>query len=378
VRVVFLTHHYPRWPGDYSGAPLGALARALVRRGNSVRVIAPGEGSEGRRELEGVTVLRVPVGAKLASTLVDQDAFGARLRRPLGWCTFARLWRALRSAARREVAAGDVVHAHSWLPSGLATPAGAPTVLTVYPPDAALLRASRLARSRSRPVFRRAAVVTAVTRQASEAVQSLLGRFVAPTQVHPMPVDTRGRPWTRGGRGAVLLGRLDRHGRAVLALETVAFLASCGHELPLTIIGDGAGRPALKLRAERLGISALVRFLDPMPADQARSYLERADVALITARADGNATAALEALLSGVPVVACWDSGAAVEMVPESGAGRLSLPSAEALAESILSLKADPDRLAIGRLVGEAWRARLAPDHVAQVCEGWYRDVLAQ
>jgi glycosyltransferase involved in cell wall biosynthesis len=378
VRVVFLTHHYPRWPGDYSGAPLGALARALVRRGNSVRVIAPGDAAEGRTELDGVAVLRVPVGAKLSATLVDQDAFAARLRRPLGWCTLIRLWRALRSAARREVAAVDVVHAHSWIPSGVAAPTSVPTVLTVYPTDAALLRASRTARARARPAFHRAAVVTAVSRQASEAVQSMVGRFVAPEQVHAMPVETRGQPWTRGGRGAVLIGRLERHGRAELALETVALLASCGHNLPLTIIGDGAVRPRLKLRAERLGISALVQFLDPMPADQARSHLERADVMLVTARAEGNATAALEALLSGVPVVACWDSGAAVEVVPESGAGRLSLPSAEALAESILSLKADPDRLAIGRLVGEAWRARLAPDHVAQVCEGWYRNALAR
>jgi glycosyltransferase involved in cell wall biosynthesis len=378
VRVVFLTHHYPRWPGDYSGAALGDLARALVRRGNSVRVIAPGDAAEGRAELDGVAVLRVPVGAKLATTLLDQDAFAARLRRPLGWWTLIRLWQALRHAARREAAAVDVVHAHSWIPSGVATPTGVPTVLTVYPSDAALLRTSRIALARARPVFQRAAVVTAVTRQASEAVQSLVGRFLAPEQVQPMPVETRGQPWTRGGSGAVLIGRLDRHGRAELALETVAFLASCGHNLPLTIIGDGAVRPALKLRAERLGISALVRFLDPVPADQARSHLERADVMLVTARAEGNATAALEALLSGVPVVACWDSGAAVEIVPESGAGRLSLPSAEALAESVLSLKADPDRLAIGRLVGEAWRARLAPDHVAQVCEGWYRDALAR
>lgn len=376
MRVVFLTHQYPRWPGDYSGAALGALARALVRRGNSVRVIAPGDAAESRAELDGVAVLRVPVGAKLARTLADQDAFAARLRRPLGWCTLVRLWRALRSAARSEVAAVDVVHAHSWMPSGLAVPLDVPAVLTVYPSDTSLLRTSRTARARARPVFQRTAVVTAVSRQASEAVQSLAGRFVAPERVHPMPVETRGRPWTRGGNGAVLVGRLDRQGRAELALESIAFLASCGHDLPLTIIGDGGIRPALKLRAERLGVSALVRFLDSMPADQARGYLDRADVMLITARADGNATAALEALLSGVPVVACWDSGAAVDIVPESGAGRLSLPSAEALAENILGLKADPDRLAIGRLVGEAWRARLAPDHVAQLCEGWYRDAL--
>jgi glycosyltransferase involved in cell wall biosynthesis len=122
----------------------------------------------------------------------------------------------------------------------------------------------------------------------------------------------------------------------------------------------------------------LVRFVGGLPLDQARGHLGRADVLLYTARGDGAALAALEALMAGVPVVACWDSGAAVDIVPESGAGRLTLPSAEALADSVLELQADGDRLAMSRLVGEAWRARLAPDNVAELCEGWYRDALAR
>jgi hypothetical protein len=66
-----------------------------------------------------------------------------------------------------------------------------------------------------------------------------------------------------------------------------------------------------------------------------------------------------------------------VDVVPESGAGRLSIPSADTLAENVLDLLADIDRLALTRLVGEAWRARLAPDHVAQLCEVWYRHAVA-
>jgi hypothetical protein len=31
----------------------------------------------------------------------------------------------------------------------------------------------------------------------------------------------------------------------------------------------------------------------------------------------------------------------------------------------------------MARLVGESWRARLAPDHVAEVCHGWYREALS-
>jgi glycosyltransferase involved in cell wall biosynthesis len=115
-----------------------------------------------------------------------------------------------------------------------------------------------------------------------------------------------------------------------------------------------------------------------MPSDQARSYLARADLMLVTGRGQGTAVVAHEALIAGVPVVACWDSGAPVDVVPESGAGRLGLPSPQPLADCVLSLQADKDRLAASRLVGEAWRTRLAPDHVAQVCEGWYRGALGR
>jgi glycosyltransferase involved in cell wall biosynthesis len=166
--------------------------------------------------------------------------------------------------------------------------------------------------------------------------------------------------------------------RVDLAIETAAVLASCGHDLPLTIIGTGPERAVLERRAQSLGIPTLVRFAGEVSSEETRRQLERADLMLFTSQGDSVASAALQALISGVPVVACWDAGAAVDIVPAAGAGRLSLPAAEAMADSVLELQADPDRLAMARLVGESWRARLTPDHVAQLCEGWYRDALSQ
>jgi hypothetical protein len=260
----------------------------------------------------------------------------------------------------------------------MATPPGVAVVLTVQGPDAWLMRTSRAARAMARPLFRRVTIVSAVSKSIAETVQNLSGRFIGAEHTHPMPIESKGLPWTRGGGGAVLVGRLDGPGRVGLALQAAAVLASCGHDLPLTIIGDGPASAALQQLARRLGISALVRFTGAMPPDQARAYLARADLLLVTARAESSPVMAHEALISGVPVVACWDSGAPVDVVPEAGAGRLSLPSAEALADSVMSLQSDKDRLAISRLVGEAWRTRLAPEHVAQVCEGWYRDALGR
>jgi len=378
VRVVFLTHNYPRFPGDVPGAFLATLASALVRRGVEVRVVAPSDaGAGGEAELDGVVVRRVRYASAAGERIAYRGAMLAALKAPGGLRALAGLWRALRRAARDEMASGaDLVHAHWWVPAGLAVPPNTPTVLTVHGSDAAMLRRSRIARALARPVFRRARVVTAVSRELATWVQSGAGRFVEPAHVHPMPVDTQGYPWTTGGGGAVVVARLTPQKRVGLAIETVAFLASCGHELPLTIVGDGPERAALERQVDRLGIGPFVRFVGAVPPADVPAHLARADLMIFPATGEGFGLVAAEALMAGVPVVACWDGGGVLDVVPETGAGRLTLPSPEAMGDAILGLLTDPDRLAIARLVGESWRARLSPDRVAGVCEGWYREAL--
>jgi glycosyltransferase involved in cell wall biosynthesis len=378
VRVVFLTHNFPRWPGDLSGAFLGILANALVRRGVEVRVLAPSDQGQGGEEVvDGVSVRRVRYASAGAETVAYRGTMQSALRGPGGWRALAGLWRALRKEARRELDAGaDLVHAHWWVPAGLAAPPGAPTVLTVHGTDAALLRRSRIARALARPVFKRAKVVTVVSRELAGWVQNGVGRFVAPGHIQPMPVDTTAYPWTTGGGGAVVVARLMAQKRVHLAIETIAFLASCGHDLPLTIVGDGPERAALERLVDRLGITPFVQFVGAVPHTEIAGYLAHADVMIFPAEGEGFGLAAAEALMAGVPVVACWDGGGVLDIVPQAGGGRLTLPSPEAMSDAILDLLHDPDHRALTRLVGESWRARLAPDHVAEVCEGWYREAL--
>ena len=378
MRVVFLTHNYPRFPGDVSGAFLATLAGGLARRGVEVRVVAPSDqGQGGVGELDGVVVRRVRYAAARRETLAYRGTMQAALRGPAGMGALAGLWRALRRAAREELEAGaHLVHAHWWVPAGLAVPPDAPMVLTVHGTDAALLRTSRIARRLARPVFHRAAVVTAVSRELAGWVQNGVGRYVEPAHVHPMPVDSTGRSWTTGGGGAVVVARLTPQKRVALAIDAIAVLISCGHELPLTIVGDGPERPALERQVERLGITSFVHFAGAVSGSEVAGYLATADVMIFPAQGEGFGLAAAEALMSGVPVVACWDGGGVLDVVPEAGAGRLTLPSPDPMADTVLDLLGDPDRLALARLVGESWRARLAPDHVAELCEGWYREVL--
>jgi len=378
VRVVFVTHNYPRWTGDLSGSFLATLAEGLVRRGVDVTVVAPSDAGKGGEDRQGgVEVRRVRYAPARNESIAYRGTMQSAVRRPCGWLALAGLWRALRRAAREELARGaDLVHAHWWIPAGLAVPSSAPAMLTLHGTDASLLRRSPVARRLGTPVVRRARIVTVVSRELATWVQTTTGRHIPKEHIHPMPIDASRYTWTTGGGGLIVVARLTAQKRVHLALEALACLVELGHEVPLTIVGDGPERAALEGLAERRGITHLVTFAGAVPSEQVPAFLGKADLMLFPSEGEGFGLAAAEALVAGVPVIACWDGGGVLDVVPERGAGRLTLPAAEALADAALDVLHDPDRLAAGRAEGEAWRQRLAPDHVAEVCEGWYREAL--
>jgi glycosyltransferase involved in cell wall biosynthesis len=374
VRVVFVTHNYPRWPGDLSGSFLRTLAGALVRRGHQVRVIAPSDqGKGGEAELDGIPVERVRYAVPARETLAYSGRMQDAARTPGGAVALVDLWRAFRRTLRRELRAGaDVVHAHWWIPAGLAVPGGAASVLTSHGTDAALLRRSVIARLLARPVYRRAGVVTAVSNELAGWIQEATGRHIPKECVQPMPVETTGWPWTEADGGAITIARLVPQKRVHLAIDAIAALRTLGHPMGLTVIGDGPERPSLESLARRRGVDDLVHFAGAVPPADIPTALARAELMLLPAEREGFGLAAAEALMIGVPVIACWDGGGLLDVVPEQGPGRLALPVADAIADAALDILSDPDRLVAARAAGEAWRARLAPDHVASLCERWY------
>ena len=376
LRVVFLTHNFPRYAGDISGAFLATLARGLLARGHQIRVVAPSDGGHiGPDHLDAIPVRRVRYGRPDQETLAYRGTMAETALRPAGLLAALALGRALRRAAREEARSADLIHAHWWVPGGLAAPPEVPLVLTIHGTDGVLLQRSRVAAHLARPLFRRARVVTAVSETAARAIAAATGRMVDASHIHPMPVETdRYRTWSGGGGGLVTVARLTRQKRVHLALLALPFLQRT--DLPLTIIGDGPERGALEALAAARGIGHRVRFLGAMPPDLVAERLRDADVAVFPAEREGFGLAAAEALMTGVPVVACEDGGGVLSVVPADGAGRRARPEPEAIARAVEDLLRTPGSRDSARQEGARWRERLSPGHVAEVCEGWYREAL--
>lgn len=370
MRVVFITHNYPREIGDLPGAFLHPLATALAARGHDVRVVAPADrGNGGRAALEGIPVRRVRYAAAPRETLAYGGRMREAIRSPAGILALRALLHALREGARAEAVAatdGVVLHAHWWIPAGLAAPRELPSVLTLHGTDARLLQQHAVARWFGGRAIRRAGIVTTVSADLSRVVAETTGRRDVLDRVQPMPVESANRPWSRGGGGAVVVARLTAQKRVSLAIRAIAEL-----DLPLTIVGDGPLRQELEQLVLKLKLGGGVRFLGMLPSGDVARVLETADVMLFPAVAEGLGLAAIEAIMAGVPVAVCQDGGGVVSAVQAHGGGVVADPTPGALATAVRAARTAAYR-AEARRAGEIWRVELAPDRVAERFEGWY------
>ncbi|MFN2317147.1 MAG: glycosyltransferase [Gemmatimonadales bacterium] len=378
MRVIFLTHNYPRSPGDLPGGFLHPLALALRADGVDVRVVAPADrGQGGETVLDGVPVRRVRYAPAAWESLAYTGRLAEAIRTPHGLLALFGLWRALRAGARAEAAASRqpvVVHAHWWFPAGLAAPPELPVVLTLHGSDSRLLVRGSIGPRLGRRVLQRAAVITSVSTAMARTISSVTGRNLPPEQVQAMPMDTSRFRRSTGGGGIVTVARLTAQKRLHLLLEALARL---GDTPNLTILGDGPARPQLEALTTRLGLAARVRFVGNASPDQVAEQLATADLFVLPAEQEGYGLAAAEAVMSGVPVIVCTDGGGLLDVVARPGAGRAVPAEPMAIAAAITGLLAESGARDAAWEAGQAIRAHLDPIAAAHRVQGWYRQALA-
>lgn len=152
-----------------------------------------------------------------------------------------------------------------------------------------------------------------------------------------------------GGSDVALIavGRLDPIKRHDLLLDALANV----HEKirwRLTLVGDGPERGALESQARQLGIDSRVEFLGQR--DDVPELLSRADIFFLISDSEGMSLSLIEALASGLPVIAT-KVGNNSELVEHEHSGYLITPGSQPeLEAAIASLCADADhREELGR-----------------------------
>lgn len=174
------------------------------------------------------------------------------------------------------------------------------------------------------------------------------------------------------------LGGLDEGKRLDVWLDAAAAVRR-DIDAHFVIGGRGAKLPALKRRAAALGIGPHVTFAGTVPDEDLPSFYRLGDVFAIGSPTELQSLATLEAMATGLPVVAA-DAMALPELVGSGRNGYLFLPgSADGMAESVTRILQNP---AMARQMGAESRKIVERGHdvrgMPKRYETVYREVAAR
>jgi glycosyltransferase involved in cell wall biosynthesis len=383
MRALFLTHSFPREPGDAAGSFVLRLAVALRDHGVDVHVVAPsGDHLPATDRFDGIPVERFRYAPRRYEKLAYagnmhtqvRDSWGAKLAL-LGF-----LGSEFGSAVRaRRAFEPDVVHAHWWFPGGLVGTwlsglSGVPLVTTLHGTDVRLARGTAMARPLFRHVLQQSSAVTTVSRWLAREAETLVSGVR--TSVAPMPVATE--LFTPGGtrdpNRLLFVGRLTAQKGIEGLIEALALMR---HAASLDVVGDGPLAAKLMDRARGLGVGDRVRWLGQLTQPNLVDLYRHAAALVVPSTDEGLGLVAVEAQLCETPVVG-YDSGGLTDTVQHDRTGMLVPPGdVAALAAALDDLLDRPDR---GAELGRAGRmvalAGFAPESAARRYAGIYRSVV--
>jgi glycosyltransferase involved in cell wall biosynthesis len=385
MKVLFLTHSFPRQPGDAAGSFVLRLATALRGEGIDTSVVAPAApGLSDRDRLDDIPVERFRYAPRRFETLAYTGNMATQFH--ASWSArvtmLGFLGAEFRSAVRvRRDVEPDLVHAHWWFPNGLvgtwlARMANKPLVTTLHGTDVRLARTVAFSRPAFRHVMHHSAAVTAVSRFLASEAQEVVS---APAPiVAPMPVSAElfSPGGARDKNRLLFVGRLNKQKGIELLLHALSRFPNTS--VGLDVVGDGDDRAALEELARGLELDGRVRWHGALPQPKLADFYRSAAALVVPSVAEGLGLVAVEAQLCETPVVA-FDSGGLTDIVQHDRTGILvSQVDAGALAAALISLLERDDR---GASLGAAGRlhalATFAPESVARRYADIYRAAIA-
>lgn len=345
-RILIINHEFPPLEGGGANASF-FISRELVRMGWRVDVVTSDLGQLSPEEqLDGVALHRVP-----------------GRRRPLGPAALADLAIfALRGRSAALRLAGlhrpDVVLAFFGLPGGLVATAlrarlRVPVILSLRGTDVpgnnpeTYAIVHRILAPITRRVWARADRVTAVSTELGEVAR----RFLPGLNIEIVPngVDAdRFRPRDTGRAGGTVkilsVGQtILRKGHATLIAVLAEMAEGAKPDAELMVVGrQGPDHAELQEQARGLGVSDRVEFRGAVPKNEMPEIYQEADVLAHLSICEGMSNVVLEAMASGLPIVATRVGGMSSLVEPGRNGTLVAVGDVRAAAEGLRALVTDP------------------------------------
>lgn len=160
--------------------------------------------------------------------------------------------------------------------------------------------------------YRRSDVLVACSRSTRRCLSALSGRSIEEIPRIPVGVDVeRFRP---GGqeeisRSILFVGRLELRKGVDFLLDALPRVRRAVPDVRVFLAGRGRERSRLVRRCSELGLADHVAFLGPLSEDELTRWYGRCQVQVVPSLFEGLGIVALEAMASGLPVVATRGSG---------------------------------------------------------------------
>lgn len=399
LQLLFLTQTYPRFEGDTAGPFIRDLARALVRGGDRLTVLTPhAEGVAAAWDDGGVEVVSFRYAPERREVLGYGRSLEADERVKGAAALAAPLYAlAARRAVRRQLGRRrfDLVHAHWIVPNGIVAaaagpPAGqarAPLAIGLHGSDVFLAEKAGV-RTFARWALSRARLLTGCSPELVDRVRAL-GFPAERSRVIPYGVDVatfspapERRPLWRRRLGipeeAPLLlgvGRMATKKGFQVLIEILPALLAEFPELRVVLAGGGDLLERFREAARPWG--ERVHLPGPVLRDTLPDLYRAADLFVLPAvhdgkgNVDGLPNVILEAMASGLPVVASGISG--IPLAVEDGRTGLLVAERDpaALLGALRRLLADP---AAARSMGERGRRKAEAELTWDAVAARYRE----
>jgi len=378
MRLLVVTHNYPRFPGDPAGGYVRRLAEAARDVGHDVYVLAPHVADTAETEKAGqLTVRRFRYGPAWLERIGYRGERPKRLLLdPLAVLALPAYFLRFASELRRttELFRPDVIHAHWWFPAGwLAAGRGVPFLVTCHGTDVRLLEVGPFRRI-ARRVLAAAGAVTTVSKFLADDVARHAGPLPRPIVVASMPVDVdafaAGEETPKAEPPRILYaGNLVAAKGVDVLIRALALLAARGVPCRLKILGEGPAKERLHALARSLGVADRIDWSAFLPQDHMPAEYGAATVTVLPSRgkAEGLGLTLVEALCAGSAVVGT-PVGGIPEVILDGRTGLLARDGdADHLAEQLQRLLTDDGLRARLTAAGQAYvRERYAPAAAAR------------
>ena len=352
MKVLIITTSYPRSDIDLSGIFIRRLATAMVQAGAEVTVLAPGDRDARARETsQGIVIVRFIYAPKYLMRIGYGDGGIPENLRRWPWLFIILPFFLLSMVIHAVILARecDIIHAN-WLQTGFfSLPAIRKKPLVVT------LRGSDLSKNASIIfpfVVNGANAITAVNKKWAEELRIKFGCdvFYTPNgvDISDKAIDLKDRfDIDNNEVVALYVGALRKVKGADLLAEIARITYEVDQSVRFLVVGPGDPK--------EFGLERLPNVIctGRIPPYDVLAIYRHCDIFMLPSRSEGRPNALLEAMASGLPVVATRLSGVLEVVTDESGI-LVDIEDTFALAEAICSLAKDhSSRKAMGQKARE-------------------------